>query len=251
MPLVKARIILLLLLLVRQVSAGVGHGHVSGAFFRANDWKHGRLFLRLEKLKGGGVGRGAEELRYLAILFNSLPVFTLPLLFNSVSRRLIRVLFTLEALLKAGFFSPRQVQGVQRLAQVLDRLTGGLALGLGELLDLVLQGDLVVSGLMDHLMEDQVLFSQVRHAVLRLLPLVLPKLHRQCFIFRVQKRLSVAHLENLIDRLLLHLLLLGRSLLDHFDLLLGDHVSPVKCLALLHVGFFERLDAPLFSLHHT
>ena len=121
---------------------------------------------------------------------------------------------------------------------MLHRLTGGLALGLGELLDLVLESDLIVSGLMDHFVEDQVLLSQVRHAVLRLLPLVLPKLHRQCLILRVQEFLTVAHLENLIDRLLFHLLLLRSSLLDHLDFLLGDHVRPIKCLTLFHVSFF-------------
>ena len=91
--------------------------------------------------------------------------------------------------------------------------------------------------LVHHFVQNEILFSQVGHTILRLLPLVLPELNCQRLVFCVQESLSVAHLEDLVDRLLFDLLLFGRFTLRRADLLVGDQIGLVERLGLLHVRF--------------
>lgn len=48
----------------------------------------------------------------------------------------------------------------------------------GQLLYLILQRYLIMRGLVHHFVQNEVLFAQVGHTILRLLPLVLPELNR-------------------------------------------------------------------------
>ena len=84
-----------------------------------------------------------------------------------------------------------------------------------------------MSSLMHHFMEDKVLFTQVRHSTLSLMPLILPELDSKRLIFSVQKGLSVPHLKDLIDGLLFDLLLFISSTLCHLDLLISNHICHV------------------------
>ena len=68
-----------------------------------------------------------------------------------------------------------------------------------QLLHLLLESHLILGGLVDHFMQNQVLFSQVGHASLSFLPLILPEVGSECLVLRVQNSLPVAHLHDLAD----------------------------------------------------
>ena len=56
---------------------------------------------------------------------------------------------------------------------------------LRQLLHLILQRDLIVRSLVHHFVQNEVLFAQVGHTILRLLPLILPEFNCQSLVFRV------------------------------------------------------------------
>ena len=88
---------------------------------------------------------------------------------------------------------------------------------------------------MDYLVEDEVLFPQVRHAILSFAPLIFPEVHCQCLVLRVQQSLSMSHLEDFVDSLFFDLHLLIGFVLSKLDLLVSYMVRLVQSLALLEV----------------
>ena len=82
-----------------------------------------------------------------------------------------------------------------------------------EVLHLHLKVDLVLGGLVNDLVEDEVLLAEVRHAQLLVLPLLLPEFGCEGLVLGVDVGLPVAHLEDLVDRFFLHLLLFGCTVL--------------------------------------
>lgn len=104
---------------------------------------------------------------------------------------------------------------------------------------------------MYHFMEDKVLFSQVRHSTLSLMPFILPELNCECLVLSVQEGLSVPHLKDFIDGLLFDLLLFVSPSLRHLDLLISHLIRHVQCRALFEICLFKRFDPFLFALHHA
>ena len=115
----------------------------------------------------------------------------------------------------------------------------------------MLESHLILGGLVDHFMQDQVLFSQVGHASLSFLPLILPEVGGECLVLRVQKRLPVAHLHDLADGLSLDFLLIAGQRLRLLDLLVGKGQGLVQGYATLEVCLLKLFDAALLALHHA
>ena len=120
-----------------------------------------------------------------------------------------------------------------------------------QLLHLVLESHLILGGLVDHFMQDQVLFSQVGHASLSFLPLILPEVGCECLVLRVQKSLPVAHLHDLADGFSLDFLFVGGQRLCLLDLPVGKGQGFVHGYAALEVSFLKLLNAALLTLHHA
>jgi len=116
---------------------------------------------------------------------------------------------------------------------------------------LILQRDLIVGGLVHDFMQNKVLFSQLGHSTLGLLPLVLPELDGKRLILRIEQSLSISHLEDLVNGLFFDLLLFVGPFVRHLDLLVSDLVRFVHCHALLHIRLFKRFYPLLFALHHA